>query len=43
MGFVGSYGDRIGIIPLERFVLGGDGMNMMNFALGQEIIGLRGL
>lgn len=42
LGFVGSYGDRIGIIPLERFVLGGDGMNMMNFALGQEIIGLRG-
>ncbi|WP_114751215.1 BamA/OMP85 family outer membrane protein [Pleomorphovibrio marinus] len=42
MGFVGSYGNEIGIIPLERFVLGGDGMNMMNFALGQEIIGLRG-
>ncbi|EON77283.1 Outer membrane protein assembly factor YaeT precursor [Lunatimonas lonarensis] len=42
LGFVGSYGNRIGIIPLERFVLGGDGMNMMNFALGQEIIGLRG-
>lgn len=42
MGFLGSYGDRIGIIPLERFVLGGDGMNMNNFALGQEIIGLRG-
>ena len=42
MGFLGSYGDRIGIIPLERFVMGGDGMNMNNFALGQEIIGLRG-
>ncbi|WP_162342534.1 BamA/OMP85 family outer membrane protein [Cyclobacterium salsum] len=42
LGFVGSYGDRIGIIPLERFVLGGDGMNMNNFALGQEIVGLRG-
>ncbi|PSL05788.1 outer membrane protein assembly factor [Cecembia rubra] len=42
MGFLGSYGDRIGIIPLERFVLGGDGMNFNNFALGQEIIGLRG-
>ncbi|PRY89112.1 BamA/OMP85 family outer membrane protein [Mongoliibacter ruber] len=42
MGFLGSYGDRIGMIPLERFVLGGDGMNFNNFALGQEIIGLRG-
>ncbi|MGY6559349.1 MAG: BamA/OMP85 family outer membrane protein [Nitritalea sp.] len=42
MGFLGSYGDRVGIIPLERFVLGGDGMNFNNFALGQEIIGLRG-
>jgi outer membrane protein insertion porin family len=42
MGFLGSYGNKTGIIPLERFVLGGDGMNMMNFALGQEIIGLRG-
>jgi outer membrane protein insertion porin family len=42
MGFLGSYGNKIGIIPLERFVMGGDGMNMNNFALGQEIIGLRG-
>ncbi|RPA69948.1 outer membrane protein assembly factor BamA [Cyclobacteriaceae bacterium YHN15] len=42
MGFLGSYGDKIGIIPLERFVMGGDGMNFNNFALGQEIIGLRG-
>lgn len=42
LGFLGSYGTKTGIIPLERFVLGGDGMNMMNFALGQEIIGLRG-
>ncbi|MGY6520258.1 MAG: BamA/OMP85 family outer membrane protein [Mongoliitalea sp.] len=42
MGFLGSYGNRIGIIPLERFVMGGDGMNFNNFALGQEIIGLRG-
>ncbi|SFU02918.1 Beta-barrel assembly machine subunit BamA [Algoriphagus locisalis] len=42
MGFLGSYGSKLGIIPLERFVLGGDGMTMNNFALGQEIIGLRG-
>ncbi|MFD2034093.1 outer membrane protein assembly factor [Belliella marina] len=42
MGFLGSYGNRIGMIPLERFVLGGDGMTFNNFALGQEIVGLRG-
>ncbi|MFT4854950.1 MAG: outer membrane protein insertion porin family [Algoriphagus sp.] len=42
MGFLGSYGTKIGIIPLERFVMGGDGMTFNNFALGQEIIGLRG-
>ncbi len=42
MGFLGSYGNKVGIIPLERFVMGGDGMNFNNFALGQEIIGLRG-
>lgn len=41
MGFLGSYG-QMGIIPLERFVMGGDGMSMNNFALGQEIVGLRG-
>ncbi len=42
MGFLGSYGNKIGIIPLERFVMGGDGMSFNNFALGQEIVGLRG-
>ncbi|WP_339876031.1 POTRA domain-containing protein [uncultured Algoriphagus sp.] len=42
MGFLGSYSNKIGVIPLERFVMGGDGMSMNNFALGQEIIGLRG-
>jgi outer membrane protein insertion porin family len=42
MGFLGSYGNKIGFIPLERFVMGGDGMTFNNFALGQEIIGLRG-
>ncbi len=41
MGFLGSYGGA-DIIPLERFVLGGDGLTMNNFVLGQEIIGLRG-
>lgn len=42
MGFLGSYGNKIGMIPLERFVMGGDGMTFNNFALGQEIVGLRG-
>jgi len=42
MGFLGSYGTKYGLIPLERFVLGGDGMTFNNFSLGQEIIGLRG-
>ncbi len=42
MGFLGSYGNKVGLIPLERFVMGGDGMTFNNFALGQEIIGLRG-
>ncbi|WP_026235512.1 BamA/OMP85 family outer membrane protein [Echinicola pacifica] len=42
MGFLGSYGKKIGVIPLERFVMGGDGMTFNNFSLGQEIIGLRG-
>jgi outer membrane protein insertion porin family len=42
MGFLGSYGNKFGLIPLERFVLGGDGMTFNNFSLGQEIIGLRG-
>jgi outer membrane protein insertion porin family len=42
MGYLGSYGGGVGIIPLERFVMGGDGMTFNNFALGREIIGLRG-
>jgi len=42
MGYLGSYGSNIGMIPLERFVMGGDGMTFNNFALGREIIGLRG-
>ncbi|UCS94126.1 BamA/TamA family outer membrane protein [Echinicola marina] len=42
LGFLGSYGSKIGIIPLERFVMGGDGMTFNNFSLGQDIIGLRG-
>lgn len=40
-GFLGAYNQDRGIIPFERFFLGGDGLG--NFALdGREIIQLRG-
>ena len=40
-GFLGAYNNERGIIPFERFFLGGDGLG--NFALdGREIIQLRG-
>jgi outer membrane protein insertion porin family len=40
-GFLGAYNDDRGVIPFERFFLGGDGLG--NFALdGREIIQLRG-
>lgn len=40
-GFLGAYNQERGIIPFERFFLGGDGMQ--NFAMdGREVIGLRG-
>ncbi len=40
-GFLGAYNQQRGIIPFERFFLGGDGMQ--NFAMdGREVIGLRG-
>lgn len=43
-GFIGSFTDRAGIGPFERFFLGGDGLagGFNSFLLGQEIIGLRG-
>jgi outer membrane protein insertion porin family len=43
-GFIGSYTDKAGIGPFERFFLGGDGLagGFNSFLLGQEIIGLRG-
>ncbi len=43
-GFIGSYSQRAGIGPFERFFLGGDGLagGFNSFLLGQEIIGLRG-
>lgn len=40
-GFLGAYNQDRGLVPFERFYLGGDGL--ANFALdGREIIGLRG-
>ncbi|MGK7392543.1 MAG: BamA/OMP85 family outer membrane protein [Candidatus Cyclobacteriaceae bacterium M2_1C_046] len=41
-GFIGSYGDRVGVGPFERFYLGGDGLAGQNFILGTEVISLRG-
>ena len=43
-GFIGSYTDKAGIGPFERFYLGGDGLagGFSSFLLGSEIIGLRG-
>ncbi len=40
-GFLGAYNNDRGVIPFERFYLGGDGLG--NFALdGREVIALRG-
>jgi len=40
-GFLGAYNNDRGVIPFERFYLGGDGLG--NFALdGREVIQLRG-
>ena len=41
LGFLGAYNNDRGIIPFERFFLGGDGLG--NFSLdGREVIALRG-
>jgi outer membrane protein insertion porin family len=40
-GFLGAYNKDRGLVPFERFYVGGDGL--ANFALdGREIVGLRG-
>ena len=40
-GFLGSYNKDRGLVPFERFFVGGDGL--ANYALdGREVIGLRG-
>lgn len=41
-GILGSYGDRIGVTPFERFYLGGDGLSGFNSFDGRDIIGMRG-
>ena len=40
-GFLGAYNNNRGIIPFERFFLGGDGMGMYNLD-GRENVPLRG-
>jgi len=43
LGFLGSYTDRTGIAPFERFFLGGDGLGNQSFGIiGTDQIGLRG-
>lgn len=40
-GFLGMYNSDIGIVPFERFYVGGDGLSGFNLD-GRELIGLRG-
>lgn len=42
MAFLGAYNNSRGVIPSERFSLGGSGMYGMNQMGGREIIALRG-
>lgn len=41
-GLIGSYSDKVGVGPFERFQLGGSGLTGQNFVLGTDVIGLRG-
>ncbi|MCD4773962.1 MAG: BamA/TamA family outer membrane protein [Bacteroidales bacterium] len=41
-GFLGCYNNNIGVIPFERFYLGGDGLSGYNNFDGREIIAMRG-
>lgn len=41
-GFIGTYTDKTGVGPFERFQLGGDGLTGQNFLLGTDVVGLRG-
>ena len=43
LGFLGSYTEKAGIGPFERFYLGGDGLGNQSFGIiGTDQIGLRG-
>ncbi len=43
MGFIGSYSDKLGIGPFERYTLGGSGVGATgDFLIGSQPIGLRG-
>jgi len=41
-GFLGTYNQRLGVTPFERFYLGGDGLTGYNNMDGRELIGMRG-
>jgi outer membrane protein insertion porin family len=41
-GFLGTYDNKVGIGPFERFKLGGSGLGVGNFIVGTEYVGLRG-
>ncbi len=41
-GFLGAYNQQKGVIPVERFSLGGSGLTGVNQLGGREIIALRG-
>ncbi len=41
-GFIGYYNPSLGVPQLNRFLLGGDGLQGFNFLQSTEIIGLRG-
>ena len=43
MGLLGAYNQGLGVAPLERFDVGGDGMSGMGYQFdGRELISLRG-
>ena len=43
IGIIGTYSDKIGLTPFERFEVGGDGLSNQNVGiLGKDIIALRG-
>lgn len=41
-GFIGTYNDKLGIGPFERFKLGGSGLGVGGFIVGTDYVGLRG-